>query len=216
MGGGGADEVFRGRVGGVEKPEFVDYLFVGEGPDKGKAYELAVKLQEACSKETVVVVDPKPCNYELPPNMSYVQMGVVEYLGGRSPASVRRIRDDFAFHFVAFGEVGKSPAAAREFAVHALTDILSGRPPSGLPDTKGNSRKYAKAAHRALTQGGEWTLLHSAGLDPQRYVPVLKEAGFRVQQQKLTEQEVRDSGSKQARETMKMGMDIYRTTATKT
>jgi len=179
---------------------FIDILSLGEGSEKGAAFRHA---QENPEKRIVAVSIGKP-NYEVPPNMKYIQRNAISHVQSLQANSVRTIVDNYFFHFSIYGTRNMAEEVKKwRKDPKVLHEAMVKRP-----------KKYVWSVMRALVPGGSFIIT----TDEKTRVPIgniLQEVGFTVSSRVLTKEEILKSGSESAKRDLERGKLVTLIIATK-
>jgi len=206
---------------GAAKQRPIALISIGEGPERGKVYRAAKRLAERGVQERIIVVDPKPAEYEPPNGMVYIRQDGSKFLAGIRPCSTKKIYDKYAFSLIAFGkhaELDKYEKFKREQVLVRLERAGADVRTDGIkvPLIEANMRRYARNAFRALIPGGKFVILTGDKTHKPKVLKALTSVGFEVRKvHELSVDEIARSGSGQAVHDQRRGTKVFRIHAIK-
>lgn len=193
----------------------LDWVFIGEGPEKGVAYRHALEHPE----ESVLVIEPMAPLYSLPSNMIFTQMDAIKWLELRASESVKNVREDNSFVCVAMAV--PTPDIVKHYQRHAevyqamIEKLTRGKPlPRDIPNISKNEDRFVGLVKKVLVPGGKFYLTDIEKSKPQlaHYLAIHE---FDIEFQQLSEEQIMSSESPQTRNDYQEGHVVYRIIGTK-
>jgi hypothetical protein len=196
----------------------LDWVFVGDGSEADVAYRHAQQNPQ----EKIIVIESQHLNYSLLPNMQHWGGDIIQWLEHYPSDSVGNVRCDFAFSDITLRVISQDPTQMyqghAEIFKRIQQRVFNPQSREKIPNLQKNSRKYVGLVRQVLKPEGRFAFTESSLANMQGVeiiTDVLRYHAFEVSVERLSEEQVLNYESHQAKCDLQEGYPIYRITGIK-